>query len=146
MGMSPSGNSKQSRRLKISSCGFSSLFVFFFTLGSEGFSSNLDFSASVIKNFMKSSGSNFPATRFLDSPWDSFPNSEYLTYKLPLHVGPFPAVSRGLSTKQTVHWDTKGSLMLTISFLTLPRSIEHSLGASKRTIESLCSHLGLKDI
>ena len=45
-----------------------------------------------------------------------------------------------------MHWDTKGSLMLTISFLTLSRSIEHSLGASKRTIESLCSHLGLNDI
>ena len=54
---------------------------FFLALGSHGFCSGLDLSASVIMNFMKSSGSYSPATRFLDSPCDSFLNSEYLTYK-----------------------------------------------------------------
>ena len=67
--------------------------LFFLALGSEGFCSGLDFSASVIMNFMKTSGSDSPATGFLDLPCDSFLNLEYLTYKLPLHDGPFPAVS-----------------------------------------------------
>ena len=65
---------------------------------------------------MKWTGSGSPATRFLDSPCDSFLNSEYLTYKLPVHDGLFPTVSWGLSTKRTVHWDTKGSLMMTTPF------------------------------
>ena len=91
------------------------LLVCFFGLGLWGFLPGLDFTASLIMIFMKSSGSDSPATRLLDSPCDSFLNSEYLTYKLPLHDGPFPSVSSGLSTKRTVHWDTKGSLMMTIS-------------------------------
>ena len=131
-----SGNSKKSRRLKLSSCGFPPCF---FCLVLWGFCSGLNFSASVITNFMKSSGSDSPVTRILDSPCDSFLNSEYLTYKLPLHDGPFPAVSWSLSTKRTVNWDTKGSMMMTIPFLTLP-------ACSKKTIESLCSGLGLNDM
>ena len=107
---------------------------FFLALSSEGFCSGLDFSASLIMNFLKSSGSDSPATRFLDSPCDSFLNSEYLTYKLPLHDA-LLAVSWGLSTKRTVHWDTKVSLMMTIPFLTLP-------ACSKKT---LCSRLRLND-
>ena len=79
--MSLPGNSKWSRRLKISSCGFSSLFVFF-GLGLWGFCWGLDFSASLIMIFIKLSGSDSSATRFLDSPCDSFLNSEYLPYKL----------------------------------------------------------------
>ena len=112
--------------------------VFFLACGSECFCSGLDFSASLIMNFMKFSGSDSPSTRFLDSPCVSFLNSEYLTYKLPLHDGLFPVVSWGLSTKRTVHWDTKGSLMIAIPSLTLP-------ACSKKTIESLSSCLGLND-
>ena len=107
------------------------LVCFFWPWALRVFCLGLDFSASVIVNFIKLSGSDSPVTNFLDSPWDSFLNSEYLTYKMPLHDDPIPAVSWGLSTKRTVNWDTKASLMMTIHFW---------------LCESICSRLGLNDI
>ena len=56
---------------------------FFLVLGSEGFCFGPDFSAPLLKIFMKLSGSDFPATRFLYSPCDSFLKSQYSTYRLP---------------------------------------------------------------
>ena len=66
-------------------------------------------------NFMKSSGKD-SSTNFLDSAWESFLKFEYLVYQLPLPDDSSPAVSLGFSIKRIVHWDTKVSLMITITF------------------------------